>query len=133
MRLSAILLTNFCDINMFSQEDQWRIRAYEPNTLYFELVDLDQCKLRYLPGIGTANQPYSVSVTFPSIDDSKILTIQAVQVSPADASVWAVTIQANQVPQSGNVGFSVTEGNVTRSFRLTNALAVEFVLQDGSC
>lgn len=143
MRLSAKLITNFCNINMFNFTDQWKIRAGDPNTLYFQIVDLDQgccgqtasseCALRYLVGLGSSNQPYGITVTFPSIDDSKIIKATAIQSNAADSSIWQVNILSSQLPFSGNVFFSVMEGINTRTFNVTNALAVEYPLASGCC
>lgn len=132
MRLSANLLNNFANINQFSFTNQWEIRGGELNVLYFQLVDLDQNSLRYLPGIGVSNQPFGVSVKFPSIDDAQIINATAAQVDPADNSIWKVTLSASQIPKSGNVIFTITEGSNARSFKVLNALSVEFT-NDGSC
>jgi hypothetical protein len=150
MRLSANLVVNYATVNQFSYANQWKIRAGDPNTLYFQLVDLDQninntngsngqnsngptSSLRYLAGIGSSNQPYGVQVTFPSIDDSIALTVQAVQVSPSDSSLWSVSLGQTQIVNSGNVVFAVTEGTFTRTFFVMNALSVEFPSTNGSC
>lgn len=141
MRLSANLVLNYANVNQFGFQDQWQVRAGDPNTLYFQLIDLDQasgangceCYLRYLLGISIQNQPYGVTVTFPSIDDSKIITATAVQVDPNDSSLWSVKILSSQQPGSGNVIFTVTEGSTTRTFKVMNALAVEYPGNDGCC
>jgi hypothetical protein len=150
MLLSANLIVNYANINQFSYANIWRTRSGDPNTLYFQLVDLDQninntngstsqnsngptSSLRYLPGVGTANTPYSVQVTFPSIDDSRALTVQAIQASPYDNSIWMVVLSGTQMCNSGNVFFSVTEGTATRKFQVTNALSVVFPTNNGSC
>ncbi len=133
MRLSAYLIKNYANINQFAFESQWQIRAGDPNTLYFQLVDLDQDGLRYLAGIGLSNQPFGVTVKFPSIDDALEINATAVQADAADPSVWKVNIASTQQPNAGNVIFSVTEGSDTRTFKLTNALQVEFPGNDGSC
>jgi hypothetical protein len=142
MRLSAELIKNFCGINMFGFTDQWMIRAGDPNTLYFQLVDLDQdngqdgcsCPLRYIPGIGlTPPATYGVTVTFPSIDDTKTITATAIQADPNDASVWKVNLLSTQLPGSGNVIFSVAEGTAVRTFKVMNGLSVEYPGQDGCC
>ena len=152
MRLSANLIVNYANINQFSYANQWQIRAGDTNTLYFQIVDLDQninnmsglnsgaqnlngpsSSLRYLVGLGTQNQPYAVQVKFPSIDDSKALVVQAVQASSNDSSVWMVSIAGTQCINSGNVIFTVFEGTSIRTFKLMNALAVEYPGTDGSC
>lgn len=141
MRLSASLIVNYATINQFSYvPNQWQVRACDTITLYFQLVDLDQplsCPgtyLRYLLGIGTQNQPYSVAVKFASNDPSKELIIQATQASPADSSIWQITILPSQICGSGNVSFIVLEGNNRRNFKLLNALAIEYTGSDcGGC
>lgn len=133
MRLSAILIVNYANINQFAFKDQWTIRAAEPNRLYFQLVDLDQCELRHLVGIGSLNQPYGIVVTCPSIDNSKVLQFIATQADVADSSVWYIDVNASQIPSSGNVIFNITEGSVARTFKLMNAMNVELPGADGSC
>lgn len=134
MRLSARAITTYNGINSFGFGNQWQIRAGEPNTLYYQLVDLDQidlstkAPLRYIPASGATMQ-----VKFPSIDDSMTLLITAAAVSASDGSLWSVPLTALQTPASGNVIFSITEGSVTRSFSGLNILNVELVGQDGSC
>jgi hypothetical protein len=136
MRLSATLLNNYNNINSFDTTLQWKVRNGEPNTLYFQLEDLDQnCGqgLRYLAGIGSQNQPYAVFVKFLSIDNTQVLNIQAIQADVNDSSVWSVTISQVQTPCSGNVLFTVIQGNVTRTFNVMNAIAVDFASNCGDC
>src|SRR5665213_443132 len=127
MRLSANLIVNYANINQFSYTNQWQIRLGDPNTLYFQLVDLDQninntngsngqnlngptSSLRYIAGCMEVNQPASVQVTFCSIDDTKTLTVQAVPAdSDCDGSVWSVSLSGTQAVNSGNILFSVKE------------------------
>jgi hypothetical protein len=134
MRLSAKIIVNYANINQFAySEEQWKIRAGDPNTLYFQLVDLDQKELRYLLGLGASNQPDAIVVTCPSIDNSKCLQFQAIQADVADSSVWKIEIAPTQIPCSGNVIFTVTEGSTVRHFRLINAMHVELPGCDGGC
>jgi len=131
MRLSANLIVNYSNPNMFGTTNQWQIRAGDPNTLYFQLVDLDQNKLRYLTGL--AGTPVGITVTFPSIDDTKKIVATAVQANAADGSIWQVNLLSTMVPASGNVIFNLSEGTVMRTFKLMNALSVEYPGSDGSC
>jgi hypothetical protein len=128
MRLSAKAITTFNGINSFVLGTQWQIRAGEPNTLYFQLVDLDQANLRYIPNAGA-----TMVVTFPSIDDSAVINVNASQVDAADGSLWSVNLTALQAPFSGNVVFALTEGSVTRRFSVLNAISVEYPTNNGSC
>lgn len=132
MRLSAVPLINFSSVNGFDTANEWTIRSGEPNTLYFQLVDLDKDGLRYIAGIGSANQPASIAVTFPSIDSAKVLNLNATVANAADGSIWQVAIPSNQSPFSGNVWFAITEGTVTRRFNVLNMISVEYPTNDGS-
>lgn len=132
MRLSAKAVVNFANVNNFQTENQWFIRAGEPNTLYFQLVDLDQAALRYLAGIGSSNQPFQVTVTFPSIDNAKKFSVIATQADTNDSSLWAVSLSSVQIPASGNVQFSVAQGTTIRNFNVLNFLSVEYPTNDGS-
>lgn len=86
-----------------------------------------------MPGIGVPNQPYGVSVKFPSIDNAQVITATAVQADAADNSIWKVTLSSSQTPKSGNVIFTVSEGSASRSFKVANGLSVEYPGTDGSC
>lgn len=156
MRLSARPLLNYVNVNNFSYGNQWIIRSGDPNTLYFQIVDLDQgpanvigqfvpgnqfganstlsgnVGLRYMVGVGTPNQPAAITVTFPSIDDTQVIQATAVQ-DPNDKSIWSVTLGQNQTPSSGNVQFAVAEGNSIRRFSALNLLNVENTFNDGCC
>lgn len=154
MYLSAKPIINWCDVNMYSFGNQWNVNAGDPLTLYFQIIDTDQsiqgnnqgfsifsgitavgttAGLRYLLGIGSSNQPYGIKVTFPSIDNTKVLTYTAVQADANDSSIWKVTLPASQIPASGNVQFAVQEGTNIRRFSVINMLAVSDPTNDGSC
>lgn len=128
MRLSAKLIKNFVDINHFNYATEWNARQNEPNTFYFQLVDLDQDGLRYLP----IDASYSVTVTFPALNVTNVLEKSATQASALDRSVWKVDLADTEVPSSGNVQFKLVEGSVTRRFSVLQALVVE-KLNDGGC
>jgi hypothetical protein len=159
MRLSAQVITVYCNINMFTYGTEWIIRAGDPNTLYFQIVDLDQTTLanisgsstllyggpfnipaglgqiaglRHLLGIGTSNQPYGVRVTFPSSNSRKAVCLIATQADPNDSSIWQVVIPPNLQPFSGNVLFQVTEGQNIRRFSVLNMISVQSQ-NDGQC
>lgn len=148
MRLSAQPLLNFQNINSFSYGNQWTVSPGDTNTLYFQLFDLEkgpvqaignlyplfgaaqnvltgELGLRYIAGVGVANQPTAIQVTFPSIDTTKVLNLLATQ-DPSDGSVWSVTIPSNVTPNSGNVQFALMEGSATRRFNILNMISVLF-------
>lgn len=127
MRLSAQTLKNFQNINSFQKSSEWTIRHDEPNSLYFQLVDLDQEGLRYIP---TGSSP-SVQVIFPAVNSANIITKTATQVSVLDGSLWKVDLLDTEKPSSGNVQFVITEGGVSRRFVVLQGLVVEMFNQGG--
>lgn len=131
MKLSAKPITTFNTVNSFNYGNQWAIRGGEENTLYFQLVDLDQASLRYMAGIGVSNQPASINVSFPSVDDDAIITVAATQVDASDASIWKITLTSLQKPISGNVNFAITEGAKIKRFSAMAFITVESVT--GEC
>jgi len=131
MRLYSKAIINWCDVNMYTTGNQWSIRAGDPNTLYFQLIDLDQNGLRYVAGVGTANQPASMLVTFMSIDQSNVIQIAAQQ-DPNDGSIWSVPISPAQVLFGGNVQFQLTQANMVRNWIVTAMLCVEYPVNCGS-
>jgi hypothetical protein len=151
--LSAKPIITYANVNNYVFGNQWIVRAGDPLTLYFQIVDVDQAingngqgfgifsgitpvgttaGLRYLLGIGSSNQPYGIAVTFPSIDSSRVLTVNAVQADANDSSIWKVSLAPNQNVAGGDVLFALTEGSTTRRFSVLNMLSVEFQ-NDGSC
>lgn len=128
MLLSAKILKSVCGVNMFGYATNWTIRANEPNSLYFQLVDLDQAGIRYMPAAGS-----SINVTFPALPSASAIVVAASQPFPLDPSIWEVDLTNLQVPGSGNVIFSLTENSTVRTFSVMNAISVEYPGQDGSC
>jgi len=161
MRLTAKPIINWCDVNMFTFGNQWTVRSGDPLTLYFQIIDADQgilnnstnagffssafsgltgvtgsqttAGLRYLLGVGTANQPYGIQVTFPSIDMTAQVTLIATQADPNDSSIWKVQVPASVQIGGGNVQFTLFEGSSVRRFSVLNMLGVEFPNGNGSC
>ena len=155
MRLTSQPIINFCDINDFQTGSQWTIRATDPQTLYFQLFDLDNMSQppyvalnsgffnaaiqtspqRYIAGVGVDNQPFSMTVTFPSLDPTKTFTFAATP-DPNDASVWSIDLPGYSssavAPASGNVMFSLTQGTKTVTWTVVNMVAVEMTNQ-GCC
>jgi hypothetical protein len=156
MRLTSEAIINFSTINDFQTASQWTIRATDPNTLYYQLFDLDNTTnvspysplnsgffnaaittlpQRYIAGVGTSNQPFSMTVTFPSLDPNNTLTFTATP-NPYDGSVWSITLpgytNTAMAPASGNVMFSLTQGLNTVTWTVVNMVAVEFTNQ-GCC
>lgn len=140
MRLSAKPIVNYANINNFDFGNQWTIRAGDPNTLYFQVVDLDKtdntsCKSAQRYMAASAQDPAVppvMTVTFPSIDDANQITATATQV-PGDDSLWMVTLTPDEIPGSGAVQFSLNVDGVIRRFGVLGMMSVEYPDSDGSC
>lgn len=155
MRLTSVPIINFANINDFQTASQWTVRATDPQTLYFQLFDLDNVDTvpysapfnfgffginqtnpqRFMAGIDSGTQPVVMTVTFPSLDPSLSFTYTATQ-DPNDKSVFSIVlpgyISAGVAPASGNVQFSLTMGTKTYNWVVQNMIAVE-VLNSGCC
>lgn len=160
MRLTSQPIINFSSINDFQETSQWTIRATDPQTLYFQLFDLDNVNTspfaalnsgffnaaiqsspqRYIAGVSPVcqpgiNQPVVMKVTFPSLNGGNTITFVATQ-DPNDGSVFSIALPGysniNYAPSSGNVQFSLTQGTTTVTWVVTNMIAVEMNNQ-GSC
>lgn len=130
MRLSANILKNYVNVNSFWTDSQWSIRSGDPNTLYFQLVDLDRESQRYVP-TGT---PVTMLITFPAVNPANVVTKIATQAAAGlDGSIWSFTVSATDKLFSGNVLFSITEAGVTRNFYIIQGIAVEQIDGEGGC
>jgi hypothetical protein len=154
---AAKVITSFFNINAFTYGNQWIVNNGDPITLYFQLYDANQATqasnssgyfgsifsgitpvgptagLRYLVGIGSNNNPYQVTVTFPSVDLNTAITLIATQVSPADSSIWSVSVPASQAICGGNIQFAIYQGNTINRFSVLNMLDVIFPANNGCC
>jgi hypothetical protein len=157
MLLSSEAIQTFNSINNFQTASQWTIRAGDPNTLYYQLVDLDnlsspmgspvnsgffgfagpttETPQRFIAGVGSSNQPASMIVTFQSLDPGQVIAVMATQ-DPNDGSVWSFMLSGSQTsmmaPGSGNVQFSLTMGINTYTWSVMNMIAVQ-LLNSGCC
>lgn len=129
-RLSAKPVVNYQNSNSFKYANQWEVGAANSYTLYFQFIDLDQCGLRYMAGVGSSNMPVAAKVTFPSIDCSKVITLIATQDS-VDRSIWSVTMPLTSTPQTGNVRFELIEGSSVKNFSVLQMITVQYP-NDGS-
>jgi hypothetical protein len=129
-RLSARPIVGYQNINSFKFANQWQINAGDTVTLYYELIDLDQCGLRYIAGGCVEGVPVGMNVTFPSIDCNQVLKLVAQQ-SSCDGSIWSVSISSISTPQTGNVQFQLFEGNNVTNFSVKQLMVVNYS-SDGS-
>jgi hypothetical protein len=149
MRLTSAPIINFSNINDFQLAGgQWTIRATDPQTLYFQLFDLDNVDTvpysapynfgffginqtipqRFIAGVGVSNQPVTMVVTFPSLNAGGTLNFTATQ-DPYDGSVFSIYLpgytNVGSAPASGNVTFTLTMGLNTYTWTVQNMIAVE--------
>jgi len=128
MKLSARFLKNVADVNCFQYVDEWDISEGSAQTLYFQVVDKLKDDIRYLSQATTL----SVSVTFLSIDTDEEIEKTATQPFSDDKSIWCVSLDADEVPNSGAVVFTLTEDSVDKKFKVEQAIVVD-LLANGSC
>lgn len=154
MNLTAKPIITWNNVNSYVFGNQWIVNQGNSLTLYFQIIDTDQAiqpintglgiftgitavgttaGLRYLVGVGSQNQPYQVTVTFPSIDGSQQLTITAIQADPNDSSIWQVSIAPSMTIGGGNVQFAIYQGNNIMRFSALDILSVVFPLSNGMC
>jgi hypothetical protein len=125
MKLSAKPIKNYQTNNSFDYASEWSIMQAESNDLYFQLIDLDQDSLRYMPSSAT------LQVIFPAVNSANILTLNATQANAADSSIWKVSLTSAQIPSTGNVQFAMTEAGAIKRFVLQQAIVVNSLNQGG--
>lgn len=142
MRLSAKILKNVNNVNSWSYTSQAYMTEGQPNTLYLQLVDLNQV-IGVLPEkspvspenpIRYISQAVSLSVfvKFSSIDDDTEFEITGSQPFSQDRSIWRFDLLSTQVPNSGYIQVRIMEDGVERKFNVKNAISVE-TIEIGSC
>lgn len=128
MKLSAKLLKNVANINNFQYAPQWDIAEGSAQRLYFQVIDTHKDDLRYM----TQATIYSASVTFLSVDTDQEIVKNATQAWSDDKSIFYIDLDANEVPNSGAVKFSLTEDGQEKKFKVEQAIVVE-LLSSGGC
>jgi hypothetical protein len=160
--LSCKPIIHYCNPNDFTYGNQWIVNCGNRLDLYFQIIDISQAQVnyntylsgtffssstlfsgitpvgttagtRYLVGVDAYHQPYQVQVVFPSIDPNQFLTVNAVQVSTADSSIWKVTLAGSMTVSGGNVRFIVYQGNNIANFTVLNMLDTICPTTNGMC
>lgn len=142
MRLSGKILKNVNNVNSWSYASQAYMMEGQVNTLYVQLVDLEQ-SISINPEKSPANpdspiryisQAASLSVfaKFSSIDDSAEFEITGTQPFAQDRSIWKFELTSSQAPSSGYVQIRIVEDGVERKFNIKNAISVD-TIEIGSC
>lgn len=131
MQLSSKLVKNLESVNSWAYTDSWTIgrdgSSGEAATFAFQIVDLDREGIRYVPSAQA-----TLEIIFPSLNNETVLTKVASFPYADDRSLWTVSLLSTDLPQSGVVRFSLTDGGVTRRWSVTQALRVNKV-NGGSC
>lgn len=124
MQLSAKMLKNIDSVNAWAYTENWTVHSDgatgENISLYFIIIDKDRENIRYIPASGATMQ-----VTFPALDDTKVISVAATFPFADDRSIMKVDLLSTQVPSSGAVRFALTEASVLKSFRVDGAMSVE--------
>lgn len=133
MRLNAKILKNVANVNHFEYASEAHVQEGQTNTIYLKLIDLDKdlgdgSYLRYL----SQATVIGVEITFPSIDDSQIITITGSQPYTDDKSIWKFDLASNQLPNSGAINIKLTEDGVDKFFVVKAAIQVS-LLNNGGC
>lgn len=130
MLLSARILNNVANINLFSYTDVMRFTEGDIPKIYLQLVDMGQDTAlggfsppgkRYIPAVAATLQ-----VTISSIDDAKKIIRFATQPYAQDPSIWCVTLFTTDVLRgSADIQLLLTEGTVITYGVVKQALAIE--------
>lgn len=129
MKLSIKILKNVANVNTYQFAPQWNISEGSSHTLYFQFVDKLKDDLRYL---SQATVIDSVKVIFLNIDEAYEIEKTAVQAFSDDKSIWRITLNSDEVPNSGAIKVAITEDGQEKKFRVEQAIVVE-LLDAGSC
>jgi hypothetical protein len=132
MRINCKFLKNVDGFNAFQYADQWFVQEGVAQKLYFQVIDLDRDGLRYLPPADT-----TVTVKFADASDlgADIEKTATMTYADDDRSIFELTLDADEVPASGNARFEMDEGgddSVEHKWLKRGALKVDF-LNQGSC
>lgn len=141
MRLSGKMLINVEGVNSWKYSNQAYVSEGQQNDIYVRLVDLNkdpsitpvsnnlpENPMRYIPQ-GTV---VTASMTFPSIDDSQVITAVGSQPFADDKSIWKFTLADDQLPGSGYAKLTLVEDGSSKTVNLRNVITVE-TLEIGSC
>jgi hypothetical protein len=135
MRLSAKILKNVNNVNSWVYANQVFFSADQANTVYIQLVDLDQSvdpsreASQAFPGYPIRYMPLGTVVTldafFDSLEDDEKLTIAGTQPFAQDKSIWKFDLTDEQIPSSGAISFTLTEDGTSKNFVVKNAVSVD--------
>lgn len=119
MLLSARILTDVANVNVYEASDVVEFTEGDAPTIYFQLVDASLDKghrppgRRYIPMAGATLQ-----VVIQNIDDAKTVTRYAMQPFAQDLSIWSLVLQpTDNIRGVCSLTLKLTEtSKVTRGF-----------------
>ncbi len=124
MRLGIKLLNTSATLNQFRSVDQIRISQGETVDLFFQLVDLDQGGLRYIPAPGAAVQvqiprsPEVIAITTNNTRQVVDPTVNRAAGNPfsEDRSIWMISLIDLDTAQmvSNSLRITLSEGTSTK-------------------
>jgi hypothetical protein len=124
VKLTSKTLKNVDGLNAWAYSENWVVRSNEgvgeSVSLYFQIADLDRDGIRYVPTNAAV-----IQVTFPHLDDTQEFTVTGSFAFADDRSIIKVDLSADQVPASGAVRFTMTDGSLIRSWVVFAAVSVE--------
>lgn len=115
MRLGIQLLDSNSTLNSLRKITEQVIRQGETVDVYFQLVDEDQSKLRYIPGAGSTvfveiprfPEAYPTILNQREIKDYSVRRY-ATGLFPDDRSCWKISLLASETKNMMSTGFRVT-------------------------
>lgn len=127
MFLSGRMLKNVQNVNSWQVATAVLLREGSSTSVYFQLTDDEQASdltngqgLRYMPAAGS-----TVTITISSINSTNVITRNATQPFPLDASIWQFNILSTDKISQGNLMFSLTENGIVKTGVISRAIAVQ--------
>jgi hypothetical protein len=128
MKFSVKFLKNVANVNTFQYTSQWSVSEGYSHVLHFQITDKLKDDLRYL----SQADEMEVSVIFLSFDETTEIIKTASQAFVDDRSIWTITLESDEVPNSGAIKIMITEDGVEKIFRIDFAIVVD-LLESGGC
>lgn len=134
MRLGLCLLNNGATLNQYQRVPFLSIARGETVTLQFQLVDLDQAGLRYLPSSSATVQfqiPRTLSV-LPAANGTRQVIDYSVNRGATmaypndDRSIWSIALTATDTTNlvSGSIRATLTDGVSIQIANLNQAIRI---------
>lgn len=129
MLLSARMLNDVANVNSFENADQASWYQGDATVMYIQLVDssLDTDMKGFSPSGRRYMAPLTSTLTvqLQNLDNSKVLSRQAVQPFPEDASIWSIQILSTDVIQgSPQMLLTLVEPSKTIKGLVKNAVKI---------